>query len=80
MSQLGRRPFSMAMVGFAVSAVFVSYQLLRDSESPIGLWLAFDPEVGTNRFFALWSVIARMSAGWVRRNPRTPVEPTRTPD
>jgi hypothetical protein len=79
MSKLGR-PFSMAMFGFAITAFFVSYQLLTDSESPIPrdtadmlgfvilcppslLSPALDPEVGTNRFYALWTVIALMNAG-----------------
>jgi hypothetical protein len=71
----------MARFGFAVTAVFVSYPLLADSESPIRrdsayvlgpvllcppclLSPAFDPEVGANRFYALWTVIALMKAGW----------------
>lgn len=79
MSKPGR-PFSTAMFGFAITAFFVSYQLLTDSESPIPrnsaymlgfvvlcppslLSMAFDPEVGTNRFYALWTVIALMNAG-----------------
>lgn len=80
MSKLGRRPFSMAMLGVGITAVFVSYQLLTDCESPIPrdsaymlgfvslcppslLSLAFDPELGTNRFYTLWTVIAVMNAG-----------------
>jgi len=35
MSALGRRHFSAAMFGFAITAVFVSYQLLTDSQSSI---------------------------------------------
>ena len=35
MSALDRRHFSTAMFGFAITAVFVSYQLLTDSQSPI---------------------------------------------
>jgi len=70
----------MAMFGFAITAFFVSYQMLTASESPIPrdsaymlgfvimcppslLSMAFDPEVGTNRFYALWTVIALMNAG-----------------
>ena len=30
---------------------------------PSLLSLAFDPEVGTNRFYALWTVIALMNGG-----------------
>jgi len=68
------------MFGFAITAIFVSYQLLTDSQSPIQrdsafmlifvvlcppslLSMAFDPEVGTNGFYALWTVIALMNAG-----------------
>jgi hypothetical protein len=32
MSDSGRRPFSAGMFGFAVTAIFVSYQLLTDSQ------------------------------------------------
>ncbi len=76
---MDRRHFSAAMFGFAITAVFVSYQLLTDPQSPIQrdsalmivlivlcppslLSLAFDPEVGTNSFYFLWTVIAVMNA------------------
>jgi len=75
-----RRLFSAARFGFAVAAVFVCYQLLTDSQSPISrnsilmlvfvvvcppslLSIAFDPEVGTNNFYFLWTVIAILNAG-----------------
>ena len=68
------------MFGIAFTAVFVSYQLLTDSQSPIPrdsafmillvvlcppslLSMAFEPEVGSNSFYALWTVIALMNAG-----------------
>jgi hypothetical protein len=35
MNAIGRRHFSAAMFGFAITAIFVSYQLLTDSQSPI---------------------------------------------
>lgn len=35
MIALGRRHFTAAMYGFAVTALFVSYQLLTDSQSPL---------------------------------------------
>jgi hypothetical protein len=35
MSDSGRRYFSSAMLGFAVTAAFVSYQLLTDVQSPL---------------------------------------------
>jgi len=80
MSDSGRRPFSAAMFGFAITAVFVSYQLLTDPQSPLHrdsafmilflvlcppslLSIAFDPEVGTNAFYLLWTLVALMNAG-----------------
>lgn len=68
------------MFGFAITAVFVSYQLLTDMESPISrnsslmivlvilcppslLSVATDPEVGSNGYYVLWTVIALMNAG-----------------
>jgi hypothetical protein len=68
------------MFGFAITAIFVSYQLLTDSQSPIQrdsalmvvfvvlcppslLSVAFDPEVGTNNYFFLWTVIALLNGG-----------------
>ena len=68
------------MFGFAITAIFVSYQLLTDSQSPIQrdsalmvvfivlcppslLSIAFDPEIGTNNFYFLWTVIALLNAG-----------------
>ena len=68
------------MFGFAITAIFVSYQLLTDSQSPIHrdsafmvgfvllcppslLSIAFDPEVGTNKFYFLWTAIALLNAG-----------------
>jgi len=80
MNKVGRRSFTTAMFGFAITAVFVSYQLLTDSQSPIQrdsaymlgfvilcppslLSLAFDPEVGTNHFYAIWTVVGLMNAG-----------------
>ena len=35
MSDSGRRPFSAAMFGFAITAIFVSYQLLTDSQTAL---------------------------------------------
>ncbi|HYM77816.1 MAG TPA: hypothetical protein VE377_17710 [Candidatus Dormibacteraeota bacterium] len=67
------------MLGFAITAAFVSYQLLTDAQSPISrsstlmvafvvlcppslLSLAFrEPEVGSNGFFVLWTVIALLN-------------------
>lgn len=80
MSTPGRRKLGSAMFGFAITAVFVSYQLLTDMESPISrnsslmivlvilcppslLSVAVDPEVGTNGYYALWTLIALMNAG-----------------
>jgi hypothetical protein len=80
MSAIRRRHFTAAMFGFAITAIFVSYQLLTDSQSPIHrdsslmvvfvvlcppslLSIAFDPEVGTNNFYFLWTVIALLNAG-----------------
>jgi len=68
------------MFGFAITAVFVSYQLLTDSQSPISrnsslmivlvilcppslLSVAADPEVGTNDYYLLWTLIALLNAG-----------------
>ena len=67
------------MFGIAITAIFVSYQLLTDSQSPLqrdstlmvvfvvlcppSLSIAFDPEVGTNNFYFLWTVIALLNAG-----------------
>ena len=68
------------MFGVAITAVFVSYQLLTDSPSPIQrdsafmillvvlcppslLSIAFEPEIGSNAFYMLWTVIALMNAG-----------------
>lgn len=68
------------MFGFAITAIFVSYQLLTDSQSPIHrdsafmivfvvlcppslLSVAFDPEVGTNNYYLLWTAIALMNGG-----------------
>jgi hypothetical protein len=68
------------MFGFAITAVFVSYQLLTDSQSPISrnsslmivlvilcppslLSVAVDPEVGTNDYYLLWTLIALLNAG-----------------
>jgi hypothetical protein len=68
------------MFGFAITAVFVSYQLLTDSQSPISrnsslmivlvilcppslLFVAADPEVGTNDYYLLWTLIALLNAG-----------------
>jgi cell division protein FtsW (lipid II flippase) len=80
MKALGRRHFTAAMFGFAIAAIFVSYQMLTDLQSPIQrdsalmiafivlcppslLSIAFDPEVGTNHFYFLWTVIALLNAG-----------------
>jgi hypothetical protein len=80
MNAIGRRHITAAMFGFAITATFVSYQLLTDSQSPIQrdsalmvvfvvlcppslLSVAFDPEVGTNSFYFLWTVIAFLNAG-----------------
>jgi hypothetical protein len=80
MSELGRRPFSAAMFGFAVTATFVSYQLLTDPQSPIQrdsafmilfvvlcppslLSMIFEPEIGSNSFYLLWTVVALLNAG-----------------
>lgn len=35
MNAIGRRHFTAAMFGFAITAIFVSYQLLTDTQSPI---------------------------------------------
>jgi hypothetical protein len=35
MNAIGRRHFTAAMFGFAITATFVSYQRLTDSQSPI---------------------------------------------
>lgn len=80
MNALGRRTFGFAMFGFAITAAFVSYQLLTDAQSPISrnsslmlvfvllcppslLSVALDPDVGTNSFYILWTVIALLNAG-----------------
>lgn len=80
MNAIGRRHFTAAMFGFAITATFVSYQLLTDSQSPIErdsalmmvfvvlcpsslLSIAFNPEVGTNNYYFLWTVIALLNAG-----------------
>jgi hypothetical protein len=80
MNALGRRYFTAAMLGFAITAIFVSYQLLTDSQSPIQrdsalmmvfvvlcppslLSIASNPEVGTNNYYFLWTVIALLNAG-----------------
>jgi hypothetical protein len=80
MSAPGRRHFTAAMFGFAITGIFVSYQLLTDSQSPLQrdsalmivfvvlcppslLSIAFDPEVGTNNYYFLWTVIALLNAG-----------------
>jgi hypothetical protein len=80
MRAIERRYFTAAMFGIAITAIFVSYQLLTDSQSPIHrdsalmvvfvvlcppslLSIAFDPEVGTNNFYVLWTVIALLNAG-----------------
>ena len=80
MRAIERRHFTAAMFGFAITAIFVSYQLLTNSQSPIQrdsalmvvfivlcppslLSIAFDPEVGTNNFYFLWTVIALLNAG-----------------
>jgi hypothetical protein len=80
MNAPARRHFTAAMFGFAITAIFVSYQLLTDSQSPIQrdsafmvgfvvlcppslLSIAFDPEVGTNNYYFLWTVIALLNAG-----------------
>ena len=80
MSAPDRRHITAAMFGFAITAIFVSYQLLTDSQSliqrdsalmiafvalcpPSLLSIAFDPEVGTNKFYFLWTAIALLNAG-----------------
>ena len=67
------------MFGFAITAIFVSYQLLTDSQSAISrnsslmivlvvlcppslLSVAVDPEVGSNGYYVMWTVIAVMNA------------------
>ena len=35
MNAVGRRRFTAAMFGFAITAIFVSYQMLTDLQSPI---------------------------------------------
>ena len=76
----GRRHFNTAVLGFAITALFVSYMLLTDSQSaiprnprfmllfvilcPPSLFsIVMDPEVGTNGFFFLWTVIALLNGG-----------------
>lgn len=78
MSTPSRGRFGSAIFGFAITAGFVSYQLLTDFESPISrnstlmiglvilcppslLSVAADPEVGTNGYYLLWTVIALMN-------------------
>ena len=79
MSDTGRRYFGSAVLGLAVTAAFVSYQLVTDMQSPISrsstLMVAFvvlcppsilsivfrEPEVGTNSFYILWTVIALLN-------------------
>jgi len=68
------------MFGFAITAVFVSYQLLTDPQSPIHrdsafmvlfvvlcppslLSIALDPDVGSNAFYLLWTLVALLNAG-----------------
>jgi len=78
MSMHGRGGISSAMFGLAITAVFVSYQLLTDvaiSRSstlmvlfvvlcpPSLLSVAMDTELGTNNFYFLWAVIALLNAG-----------------
>src|SRR5437763_16857002 len=75
-----RLHFTAAMFRFAITATFVSYQLLTDSQSPIQrdsalvavfvvlcppslLSVALDPEVGTNNYYFLWTLIALLNAG-----------------
>ena len=67
------------MFGFAITALFVSYQLVTDSQPviqrdsafmlafvvlcpPSLLYLAIEPEAGTNNFYLLWTAIALMNA------------------
>lgn len=67
------------MFGFAITAFFISYQLLTDGQSslprnsafmisfvvlcpPSLLIVAFDPDVGSNGFYLLWTLIALMNA------------------
>ncbi|HEV2398980.1 MAG TPA: hypothetical protein VGS27_18690 [Candidatus Sulfotelmatobacter sp.] len=74
MTAPGRGIFRSAVLGFAVTAVFVSYQLVTGSGSPLTrssvlmisfvcvcppsiLSIAFDPDIGTNNFYALWTCI-----------------------
>jgi len=80
MNAPSRRLFGSAMLGFAITAIFVSYQLLTDTQSSISrsstlmlvfvflcppslLSVALDPDVGTNSFYVLWTVIALLNAG-----------------
>jgi hypothetical protein len=80
MSGFGRRSFSAAMFGFAITAAFISYQLITDGQSPVPrdsafmilfvvlcppslLSIVFDPDVGSNGFYLLWTLIALMNAG-----------------
>ena len=68
------------MFGFAITAAFISYQLLTDAQSPVLrdfafmilfvvlcppslLSVAFDPDVGSNGFYLLWTLVALMNAG-----------------
>ena len=81
MNAIGRRHFTAAMFGFAITAIFASYQLLTDSQSPIEresalmmvfvvlcppslLSIASNPEVGTNNYYFLWTLIALLNAGF----------------
>ena len=79
MSDTGRRYFGSAVLGLAVTAAFVSYQLVTDAQSPISrsssLMILFvvlcppsllsivfrEPEVGTNSFYFLWTVIGLLN-------------------
>ena len=68
------------MFGFAITAAFISYQLITDAQSPVPrdssfmilfivlcppslLSVVFDPDVGSNGFYLLWTVVALMNAG-----------------
>ena len=68
------------MFGFAITAAFISYQMLTDAQSPVLrdsafmilfvvlcppslLSVAFDPDVGSNGFYLLWTLVALMNAG-----------------
>ena len=79
MTAISRVNFRWAMFGIAVTAFFLSYQMLTETPSAVSrssefmivfvvlcppslLSVALDPEVGSNGFYVLWTVVALLNA------------------